>query len=103
MQSSFSLLWESAKRQRLRMSFSTSVASYWTGIPAKSLSDATPTPASGNAVRDAPFRHEDWLAFNRGDLTEPDLLARVQLRTGRSLPELTLLLDTLPRTYSYLL
>jgi len=49
---------------------------------------------SRNALRDALFRHEDWLAFNRGDLTEPDLFARVQQRTGRSLPELTRVLDT---------
>jgi putative hydrolase of the HAD superfamily len=49
--------------------------------------------ASRDAVRDALFRHEDWLAFNRGDVTEPGLLARVQQRTERSLPELRQVLD----------
>ena len=49
---------------------------------------------SRDAMRDALFRHEDWLAFNRGDVTEPDLLSRLQKRTGRSLPELTRVLDT---------
>ena len=62
--------------------------------PGKILERCYADTASRNAVRDAFFRHEDWLAFNRGDLAEPDLLARVQLRTGRNLPELTLLLDT---------
>ena len=62
--------------------------------PGKILERCYADTASRNAVRDALFRHEDWLAFNRGDLAEPDLLARVQLRTGRNLPELTLLLDT---------
>jgi putative hydrolase of the HAD superfamily len=50
--------------------------------------------ASREAVHDALFRHEDWRAFNRGDLTEPGLLARVQQRTERSLPELSQVLDT---------
>ena len=50
--------------------------------------------ASRDVMRDALFRHEDWLAFNRSEFTEPELLARVQQRTARSLRELTLLLDT---------
>jgi putative hydrolase of the HAD superfamily len=49
--------------------------------------------ASRDAVRDALIRHEDWLALNRGDVTEPSLLTRVQQRTERSLPELRQVLD----------
>ncbi len=62
--------------------------------PSKILERCYADTASRDSVRDALFRHEDWIAFNRGDFTEPDLLARLQQRTGRSLPELTQLLDT---------
>jgi putative hydrolase of the HAD superfamily len=40
-------------------------------------------------VNEALFRHEDWLAFDRGVLAENELLERVHARTGRSLQELT--------------
>lgn len=62
--------------------------------PSKILERCYADTASRDAVRNALFRHEDWIAFNRGDFSEPDLLARLQQRTGRSLPELTQLLDT---------
>ena len=39
--------------------------------PGKILERCYADTASRNAVRDALFRHEDWLTFNRGDLTEP--------------------------------
>jgi FMN phosphatase YigB (HAD superfamily) len=49
--------------------------------------------ADQDAMRDALFGHADWVAYDRGDISEPVLLARVQHRTGRALPELTRLLD----------
>jgi len=61
--------------------------------PGRILEACYSDTAQQNAMQDALFRHKDWLAYDRGDITEPALLARVQKRTGRTLPELTRLLD----------
>jgi putative hydrolase of the HAD superfamily len=61
--------------------------------PGRILERYSSDSAQQNALHDALFRHKDWLAFDRGDITEPVLLARAQQRTGRTLPELTRLLD----------
>jgi putative hydrolase of the HAD superfamily len=44
-------------------------------------------------MRDALFGHEDWGAFNRGELSEAELIQEVARRTGWSPDELTRVLD----------
>jgi putative hydrolase of the HAD superfamily len=61
--------------------------------PGRFLEEYYSDTAIRNEMQDALFRHKDWLAYDRGDITEPLLLARVQERTGRTLPELTQLMD----------
>jgi putative hydrolase of the HAD superfamily len=39
-------------------------------------------------MRELIFHHDDWLALDRGTISESDLLARVAGRAGRSVPEL---------------
>jgi len=48
---------------------------------------------SRDALGRALFWHSDWRAFNRGSLTEPELLNNLRARTARELPELSRLLD----------
>jgi len=48
---------------------------------------------SRDALMQTLFRHSDWRAFNRGSLTESELLNNVRARTDRDLPELSGLLD----------
>lgn len=61
--------------------------------PRKILARCHPDTAAREILRDALFRHEDWLAFNRGDLSEPELLRRVNLRAALPLADLERALD----------
>jgi putative hydrolase of the HAD superfamily len=45
-------------------------------------------PQTREAMLEALFRHTDWLHLDRGTLTENDLLANVERRTGRPKAEL---------------
>jgi putative hydrolase of the HAD superfamily len=58
------------------------------------LATCYPDAACRQLVKEALFRHQDWRDFDRGILSEPELLSRVHARTGRSLVELTRVLDT---------
>jgi putative hydrolase of the HAD superfamily len=62
--------------------------------PAKILAKCCSDIEYQETVRDALFRHDDWLAFNRGDISESDLIAGVQGRTGFSSSEVGRILDT---------
>jgi HAD superfamily hydrolase (TIGR01509 family) len=46
-------------------------------------------PAERAVMKQAVFLHADWLALDRGALSEPQLLERIRARAGRALPELT--------------
>jgi putative hydrolase of the HAD superfamily len=41
------------------------------------------------------FQHPDWLQMDRGVLTEPEALSRLEERTGRSRPELARLFEAI--------
>jgi putative hydrolase of the HAD superfamily len=45
-------------------------------------------------MRNALFRHDDWLAFNRGDITEANLITNVCRRTKLPTAEVVRVLDT---------
>jgi putative hydrolase of the HAD superfamily len=53
---------------------------------------------SRDALGQALFRHSDWRAFNRGSLTEPELLNNLHARTARDLFELSGLLDAVRKS-----
>jgi putative hydrolase of the HAD superfamily len=61
--------------------------------PATILQRCYPDPETQDVVRDALFRHEDWHAFNRGELAEAELIARTVERCGRTAADLTRVLD----------
>jgi putative hydrolase of the HAD superfamily len=50
-------------------------------------------PAARAQMKTALFHHDDWLQLDRGTLEEPELLDRLQARTGRPVHELAGLLD----------
>jgi hypothetical protein len=50
-------------------------------------------PAARAQMKTALFQHADWLQLDRGTLEEPELLDRLQARTGRPAHELAGLLD----------
>jgi putative hydrolase of the HAD superfamily len=45
------------------------------------------------ALKQALFSHADWRLFDRGTLTEPELLQRLRLRLGPTQPEVAAILD----------
>lgn len=45
-------------------------------------------------IRAAVMGTSDWLAFDRGDLSEPEVIGRIQARTGLTSEEITAYLDT---------
>jgi putative hydrolase of the HAD superfamily len=47
-----------------------------------------PAAVERAAMHEVIFHHADWLALDRGTLTEPELLDRVRKRAGRPVPEL---------------
>jgi putative hydrolase of the HAD superfamily len=52
-----------------------------------------PVPELRAALKEALFGHADWRLFDRGTLSEPELIERLQLRLGASLPEVEAILD----------
>jgi putative hydrolase of the HAD superfamily len=62
--------------------------------PAVILERCYADAASRQAVREGLFRHGDWRAFDRGELSEAELIARAGRRTGRSTAELARVLDS---------
>jgi HAD superfamily hydrolase (TIGR01509 family) len=63
--------------------------------PAKVLAKCFRDLASQEAARDAILLHDDWRSFDRGDLSEPDLISRVCGRTSLSSSEVQHVLDTI--------
>jgi FMN phosphatase YigB (HAD superfamily) len=45
------------------------------------------------SLKAALFGHADWRLFDRGALTEPELIERLQLRIGASRQEVEVILD----------
>jgi putative hydrolase of the HAD superfamily len=52
-----------------------------------------PVPELRAALKAALFGHADWRLFDRGTLTEPELIARLQLRLGATRREVEAILD----------
>ena len=52
-----------------------------------------PVPELRPALKAALFGHADWRLFDRGTLTESELIERVQLRVGSTRPEVEAILD----------
>jgi putative hydrolase of the HAD superfamily len=52
-----------------------------------------PVPELRSALKEALFGHADWRLFDRGTLSEPELIERLQLRLGASLREVEAILD----------
>ncbi len=50
-------------------------------------------PALRTLMHTEMFRHPDWLDLDRGTLSEPELIARLVQRTGRTAAELERLMD----------
>jgi len=50
---------------------------------------------SQEAARNAILMHDDWRSFDRGDISEPDLIARVCGRTSLSALDVQQVLDTI--------
>jgi HAD superfamily hydrolase (TIGR01509 family) len=63
--------------------------------PQKILADFYADAPLRSRLHEALFLHPDWREFNRGDLQEAALLRRAALRSGRPLPELAALLDSM--------
>jgi hypothetical protein len=62
--------------------------------PTKILARCYPDLVAQDAMRNALFRHDDWLAFNRGDITEANLITNVCRRTKVPTAEVVRVLDT---------
>ncbi len=60
--------------------------------PARVLEAHYPDPAVRATVRDALLRHEDWLEFDRGTLSEGELVSRGHQRCGLAVAEIEQLL-----------
>jgi HAD superfamily hydrolase (TIGR01509 family) len=52
-----------------------------------------PDAALRAEFKEAVFGHEDWLQYDRGTLTESDMIGRMEMRTGRSRDELLTIMD----------
>ena len=57
------------------------------------VSRVQPVPELRAALKDALFGHADWRMFDRGTLTEPELIQRLQLRLGSTRAEVEVILD----------
>jgi putative hydrolase of the HAD superfamily len=57
------------------------------------VSRVQPVPELRAALKEALFGHADWRMFDRGMLTEPELMQRLQLRLGPTQPEVEAILD----------
>jgi putative hydrolase of the HAD superfamily len=62
--------------------------------PTKILARCCPDLVAQETMRNALFRHDDWLAFNRGDINEANLITNVCRRTELPTPEVVRVLDT---------
>jgi putative hydrolase of the HAD superfamily len=57
------------------------------------VSRVQPVPELRAALKAALFGHADWRLFDRGTLTEPELIERLQLRLGATRREVQAILD----------
>jgi putative hydrolase of the HAD superfamily len=57
------------------------------------VSRVQPVPELQAALKAALFGHADWRMFDRGTLTEPELIERLQLRLGATRTEVEVILD----------
>lgn len=57
------------------------------------VSRVQPEPELRAVLKEALFGHADWRMFDRGTLTEPELIQRLQLRLGPAQPQVELILD----------
>jgi putative hydrolase of the HAD superfamily len=57
------------------------------------VSRVQPVPELRAALKAALFGHADWRQFDRGTLTEPELIERLQLRLGATRQEVDTILD----------
>jgi putative hydrolase of the HAD superfamily len=62
------------------------------------LSRAFDDPAARAAVRASLFEHADWVALDRGTLTEEEAIARTAARTGQPEPALQRLMEIVRET-----
>ena len=61
--------------------------------PAAIVALVEPVPERQAALRHALFGHADWRLFDRGTLTEPELIQRLQTRLGSTRAEVEAILD----------
>jgi len=66
--------------------------------PQRLFADHYPDPVERAEVREVLFAHGDWAAFDRGDLSEDELIDRAQQRSGRSRDEFALFLAAVRRS-----
>jgi len=57
------------------------------------VSRVQPVPELRAALKEALFGHADWRLFDRGTLTEPELIQRLQLRLSPTQPKVEAILD----------
>ena len=57
------------------------------------VSRVQPVPELRAALKEALFGHADWRQFDRGTLSEPQLIERLQLRLGATRAEVDAILD----------
>jgi putative hydrolase of the HAD superfamily len=57
------------------------------------VSRVQPVPELRAALKEALFGHADWRQFDRGTLSEPELIERLQLRLSATRPEVEAILD----------
>jgi len=63
--------------------------------PQRILEELYQDAESRLAMHEAVFRHPDWRAFDRGTISENELLANLATRTGRRLDDLSALLSAI--------
>jgi putative hydrolase of the HAD superfamily len=63
--------------------------------PAAIVALVEPVPERQAALRHALFGHADWRLFDRGALTESELIQRLQLRLGSTQAEVEAILDAI--------
>jgi putative hydrolase of the HAD superfamily len=61
--------------------------------PAAIVALIEPVPERQAALRHALFGHADWRMFDRGAISEPELIERLQLRLGSTQAEVEAILD----------
>ena len=57
------------------------------------VSRVQPVPELRAALKEALFGHSDWRLFDRGTLSEPEMIERLQLRLGASRQEVDTIFD----------